>query len=185
MRIIGGTAKGRRLRIGKTPEIRPTSDYLKEVVFDILQKHINDVRFLDLFAGSGNVGIEALSRGASEVIFVDRSPRSIGIIESNLQTLGLSDRATLMRIDAWTAIKRMGSRHEKFSVIFVDPPYRQGILLSTLIALSASNLLEDDGVIIVEHFHKEELPKEVPGLTRDREIRHGESKLSFFLKEKP
>jgi 16S rRNA (guanine966-N2)-methyltransferase len=182
MRVIGGLAKGRRLRIGKGLEIRPTSDYLKEVIFDILQDLISGVRFLDLFAGSGNVGIEALSRGAEEAIFVDSSPLSIRLIQDNLQVAGLQDRATLMRAKALTALRSLERGGYKFRVIFMDPPYQNLLTLPTLEALCQLDLLEKGGVIIAEHFHKEEVPPNLPGLIRTRQIRHGESKLSFYAR---
>jgi len=181
MRVIGGVAKGRRLRIGKGLAIRPTSDYLKEVIFDILQDLIRGVRFLDLFAGSGNVGIEALSRGAEEVVFVDSSPLSIRLIQDNLQAAGFMDRATLMRTPARTAIRSLKRRGNQFGVIFVDPPYQSLLIAPTLEALSELNLLEKGGMVIAEHFHKEEVPLTLPWLLRTRQIRHGESTLSFYV----
>jgi 16S rRNA (guanine966-N2)-methyltransferase len=185
MRVIGGLAKGRRLRTGRGSEIRPTSDYLKEVIFDILGGLVRDGAFLDLFAGSGNVGIEALSRGAQEAIFVDSSPLSIRLIQNNLQVTGLLDRATLMRAKALPAMRSLESRGHRFRVIFIDPPYRRSLTLLTLTALSRFDLLEKGGLVIVEHFHKEELPPSVPGLIRTRQVRHGESELSFYARNEP
>jgi 16S rRNA (guanine(966)-N(2))-methyltransferase RsmD len=184
MRIIGGTLKGRRLRTARSLEIRPTSDYLKEVIFDVLQSRIANARFLDLFAGSGNVGIEALSRGAREVVFVDSSPRSLGLIRMNLRALGMQEKAVFLRADVTTAVKKLANRGDKFSVIFLDPPYQDPLLLSTLKVLSGFILLDDEGVVIVQHFHKQDLPRNLPGLIWARQIRHGESKLSFYAKAK-
>jgi len=181
MRVIGGVAKGRRLRIGKGLVIRPTSDYLKEVIFDILQGLVRGVRFLDLFAGSGNVGIEALSRGAEEVVFVDSSVLSIRLIQDNLQSVGFQDRATLMRTKALTAIRSLKRRGNQFGVIFMDPPYQSLLAVPTLEALSELDLLEKGGMVIAEHFHKEEVPPNLPWLVRTRQIRHGESTLSFYF----
>jgi len=180
MRIIGGTLRGRQLRTAKRLEIRPTSDYLKEVLFDVLQSRMKDARFLDLFAGSGNVGIEALSRGAREVVFVDSSPRSMGLIRTNLQAVGMEDRATLLRADAVAAIKKLKNRGQRFSVIFLDPPYQSRLLIPALRALPGSDLLEEHGMVVVEHFHKQDLPQDLDGLIRVRQIRHGEAKLSFY-----
>jgi 16S rRNA (guanine(966)-N(2))-methyltransferase RsmD len=182
MRVIGGIAKGRRFRIGRGSEIRPTSDYLKEVIFDILQDLVKGVTFLDLFAGSGNVGIEALSRGAEEVVFVDSSPFSIRLIQDNLQDLGLQDRATLMRTKALTAIRSLKRRGNQFGLIFMDPPYQRSLTVPTLEALCELDLLEKGGMVIAEHFHKEEVPVSLRWLIRNRQIRHGESALSFYLK---
>ena len=181
MRVIGGVAKGRRLRIGRGLAIRPTSDYLKEVIFDILQGLVRGVRFLDLFAGSGNVGIEALSRGAEEVVFVDISSLSVRLIQDNLQAAGFMDRATLIRAQARTAIRSLNRRGNQFGVIFMDPPYQSSLTLPTLRALSELHLLEKGGMLIAEHFHKEEVPLTLPCLLRTRQIRHGESTLSFYV----
>lgn len=180
MRVVGGTLKGRQLRTAARLEIRPTSDYLKEVLFDVLQSRIRDAKFLDLFAGSGNVGIEALSRGAKEVIFVDSSDRSVRLIRANLRAVGMQDQATLLRSDATAAIRKLVKLGYRFSVIFIDPPYQSRLLIPTLMALSGSDLLEEKGLVVVEHFHKQDLPHDLAGLIWAREIRHGESKLSFY-----
>lgn len=182
MRVIGGVAKGRRLKTGKAAQIRPTSDYIKEVIFDVLQGRVSGVKFLDLFAGTGNVGIEALSRGAQEVTFVDSSPSSMEAIDGNLEVVRLRDQAILMRKDALPALRRLASLGKKFAVVFIDPPYQGGHHLSVLSALTELDLLEDDGLAIVEHFHKDTLPLHLPGLKRSREIRHGETKLSFYIR---
>ncbi len=184
MRVIGGIAKGRRLKTARGWDIRPTSDYLKGVFFDILQRRVQDASFLDLFAGSGNVGIEAMSRGARGATFVDCSSQSMAVIRMNVAAIGLQDRAELMRSDVLKAIETMKNRGQKFSFIFIDPPYRSGLLHSTLLSLSCHDLLSEEGMIVVEHFHKEQLSHHLPGLIWDREIRHGESKLSFYLKER-
>ncbi|MDH7499156.1 MAG: 16S rRNA (guanine(966)-N(2))-methyltransferase RsmD [candidate division NC10 bacterium] len=181
MRIIAGTLRGRQLRGAKRLEIRPTSDYLKEVLFDVLQSKMKDARFLDLFAGSGNVGIEALSRGAREVVFVDSSHRSIELIRANLEAVGMTDRATLLRADAMVAMRKLKHLGRRFSVVFLDPPYRSGLLIPALRALPDSHLLEEQGILVVEHFHKQDLPQKVAGLLPTRQIRHGESRLSFYM----
>ena len=183
MRVIGGIAKGRRLRTARGWEIRPTSDYLKGVFFDVLQAGVQGAAFLDLFAGSGNVGIEAISRGARGATFVDRSPRSIALIRMNLAAIGLQEQAEVMQRDVLKAIEAMGNRGQKFSIIFIDPPYHSELIHCTLLSLSHHGLLSEGGMIAVQHYCKEDLPYHLSGLIWDREIRHGDSKLSFYYQE--
>lgn len=182
MRIIGGMTRGHPLKIAKGRHIRPTSAYLREVLFDVLQSRVGAATFLDLFAGSGAVGMEALSRGARGVTFVDQSAVSIASIADNLARMDVAERAVLIKADAMAAIRRLSSRGQRFSVIFVDPPYQGELLEKTLSTLSRYDLLEDEGVLIAEHFHKREMPLQLSGLTKTREIRHGETKLSFYGK---
>jgi len=180
MRVIAGSLRGRYLRTDRDRKIRATSGYLKEVIFDVLRERVVGVTLLELFAGSGNVGIEALSRGAERVVFVDNSPRSMRLVRSNLKAVGKEGQAVLMQLDAERAIQKLASQGWKFGLIFLDPPYQSRLLGPILKRLSGSGLLERGGWIIAEHFHKEDLPADLPHLARFRQIRHGQSILSFY-----
>ena len=158
--------------------VRPTSDRLRETLFNVIAPCIQDARFLDLCAGSGAVGIEALSRGASHVTFVDRSRRSCALIESNLALCRVpEDQQVIYCSEAGEFLRQ--TKAEQWDIIFFDPPYKDDYL-KTLWLLGSSNLLAADGLLIVEHHHKNPLPETVGNLTRTRVLKQGDSALSFY-----
>lgn len=173
MRIIAGAYKGRNLKSPPSLDVRPTSDRLRETLFNVIAPRIEDARFLDLCAGSGAVGIEALSRGASYATFVDRSRRSCKLIESNL---------TLCRVpeEQWEIycsevnefLKQTDSR---WDIVFFDPPYKNDYVRT--LELVGSRLRD---LLIVEHHHKNQLPDALGNLERTRVIKQGDSALSFY-----
>lgn len=150
MRVIAG--KARRLQL-KTPEgnkVRPTSDRIKETLFNILQNDIYGCRFLDLFAGSGGIGIEALSRGASKAYFVDNSRESIKVIDYNVKHTKFIKESTILHMDYGAAIKRVASWGQKFDIIFIDPPYNDCSYENILKLIENNKILAENGIIIVE-----------------------------------
>jgi 16S rRNA (guanine966-N2)-methyltransferase len=183
MRIIAGKYRGRKLKSPPSLEARPTSDRLRETLFNILAPRINGVRFLDLCAGSGAVGIEALSRGAQHVTFVDASRKMCALIKTNVAALKV-DQAEF-EIFVAEAREFLG-RHVKkeakpFDIIFFDPPYRtnyDGLL--DYAGEHLEQLLSKDGVAIVEHHKKKELKQEISGLRRYRVLKQSDSALSFY-----
>lgn len=156
--------------------VRPTSDRLRETLFNVIAPRIEEARFLDLCAGSGAVGIEALSRGASHATFVDRSRRSCTLIESNLKLCRIpEEQQEIYCSEATEFLKHSAS--EKWDLIYFDPPYKEDYL-RTLELLGPS--LSEDGLLIVEHHHKNQLPERVGNLHRTRLLKQGDSALSFF-----
>ena len=149
MRVIAGTARSMPLKTLPGNDIRPTTDKTKETLFNILQPYIPGCRFLDLFSGSGAIGIEALSRGAFFASFVERSPKAVKVIRDNLAFTKLGDRADVRQEDALSAIRKLDGRGA-YDVIFLDPPFRSGQEKDALLALSSSSLLAEDGIIILE-----------------------------------
>ena len=149
MRVIAGTARSMPLRTVKGMDVRPTTDRTKETLFNILMARIPGCRFLDLFAGTGSIGIEALSRGASEAVFVENARISQELILENLRFTKLDGRAKLMRTDALTALRRLEGG-APFDVIFMDPPFGKGLEKEVLEALTGSKLIPEDGMIVVE-----------------------------------
>lgn len=149
MRVIAG--KARRLPLKTVPglETRPTTDRIKETLFNMLQNEIADSRFLDMFAGSGGIGIEALSRGAGMAVFVENSRGAVACIKENLAFTRLEGQAEVIAADAVSAIRRMEGR-EPFDIIFMDPPYNKGLEEEALSALRSSSLVSEDTLIIVE-----------------------------------
>jgi 16S rRNA (guanine966-N2)-methyltransferase len=180
MRIIGGEAKGRLLRCPRGCRIRPTTDRVKESLFAILHP-IAGTRFLDLFAGCGNVGLEALSRGASFVAFVERESRLVQAIRANLRMLGFEDRAEIMMADAGPGMRRLGERNEGFDVVFADPPYDEGFLAGILASLEGKSILADDGIVVIQHS-----VREMPEVSQTHKMemadqrRYGDTVLSFL-----
>lgn len=164
-------------------DVRPTSDRLRETLFNILAPRISDVRFLDLCAGSGGVGIEALSRGASHATFVDRSRKMCGLIEANLDMCRVPENQTdIYNTEASDFLNQtLARKMEPWDIIFFDPPYQENYprVLETL-GLHTSELLTDGGLIVVEHHHKNQLPEDVGALSRTRVLKQGDSSLSFY-----
>ncbi|MGQ9630914.1 MAG: 16S rRNA (guanine(966)-N(2))-methyltransferase RsmD [bacterium] len=179
MRVIAGRFKGRGLFSPRGRGLRPTSDRVKGAIFDILGERIRGARVLDLFAGSGNLGIEAISRGAASADFVDKNPGALRLISRNLELLGV--RASLYEMDALDAIGLMGRRGESFDVIFVDPPYGRFPMGAVLDSLARFDICRPGGMVVLEHDRREEVPEEVGGkLLLKRQKRYGNTIISFY-----
>src|ERR1043166_9743123 len=183
MRIIAGTYRGRNLKSPPSMQVRPTSDRLRETLFNVLAPRIIDVLFLDLCAGSGAVGLEALSRGAAHVTFVDRSRKMCGVIESNLDALQI-DAADyeLMIADAFDYLRRRKKQSvDPFDIIFFDPPYATDYdVVLNFIGEHSLELLSGGASVIVEHHKKKLLADQFNRLIRYRELKQGDSVLSFY-----
>ena len=183
MRIIAGTYRGRHLKSPPSLDVRPTSDRLRETLFNILAPRIDGVRFLDLCAGTGAIGIEALSRGASHVTFVDRSRKVCGLIETNLDLFEVpEDQTDIVNLEASDFLHQVGSRGlAPWDIIFFDPPYQENYLrVLNFIGANRASLLTDEGIVVVEHHHKNQLPNEIEALHRTRVLKQGDSSLSFY-----
>ncbi len=180
MRVIGGTHRGRKLRTVGGLGVRPTSDRLRETLFNILAPRIIGSRFLDICAGSGAVGIEALSRGASAATFIERSRRACAVVEANLNSLGIARAVTLINCDAAPALRRLEQESGEFDVAFLDPPYASEIYNQVMRQLGSGNLLSAGALVIVEHRAKIPPEPEYGKLWICRELRQGESGLAFY-----
>jgi 16S rRNA (guanine(966)-N(2))-methyltransferase RsmD len=183
VRIIAGEFRSRKLRTLDGQATRPTSDRLKETLFNLVQSRISGSTFLDCFAGSGNVGIEALSRGAALVVFVEASQRAVKMIRENLSLLGVgeSHRCQVVSQTAETGLKSMGRGGRKFDIVFLDPPYAEkDEYPRALEQLQNYELIKDEALVIAEHSKFLSLPVQVMRLERQREVRHGDSVLSLF-----
>ena len=148
LRVIAGSARGRRLLAPRGAKTRPTADRVKENLFNILQPYTQGARFLDLFGGSGAIGIEALSRGAREAVFVERDPDTASVIRDNLKHTNLSESAVIMTMTAERAIRKL--RESVFDIIFMDPPYAGGLLSETFTLLERTPLLNGEGFLAAE-----------------------------------
>ena len=182
MRVIAGKYRGRNLRSPPSMQVRPTSDRLRETLFNILAPRIEEARFLDLCTGSGAVGIEALSRGASHVTFVDRSRKMCGLVEANLDLCGVpEDETEVVKAEAAEFLRRASTKKvERWDIAFFDPPYTMDYA-PVLDIFGDGTLLEwDNGLLVVEHHHKNDLRDEVGLLRRWRKVKQGDSCLSFY-----
>ena len=183
-RIIAGSHKGRRLKAPKGLDVRPTGARVKQTLFDILAPRLSGCRFLDAFAGSGGIGLEALSRGASRVVMIDVSAGAVAAIRENLEALGgEAARAQVFRQDARIGLAALADTGVRFGVVFLDPPYDSGLYEPVLEQITAMRLLEPEGVVVAEHFHKTPLPERIGGLFRYRQVRIGDHLLSFYRSE--
>ena len=176
MRVITGTARGRRLKELEGLETRPTTGKVKESLFSIIQFDIEGRRVLDLFAGTGQLGIEALSRGAREAVFVDRRADAVKLIRENLAVCGLSDRAYVKSGDAMAYLKS----GEKFDLIFLDPPYASDLLDRALEQIAVFDICREHGIIVAESAADKELPPLAPPYRLYREYMYGKIKLTVY-----
>lgn len=180
MRVIAGSAKGRRLASPKSQTIRPVLDQVKEAIFNILFD-VSEKEVLDLFAGTGAVGIEALSRGASHAYFVDGSKESVKLIEKNLELCRMTAQARVLGIHVDKALKLLEKEGKTFDLVFVDPPYEQRFVNKTLRQLGASHCLKPQAILIVEHHPKEPIDS-IEGLNLTDQRKYGQTLVSFLKK---
>jgi 16S rRNA (guanine966-N2)-methyltransferase len=178
-RVIGGQSRGRRLKTPAGDQTRPTGARVRQTLFDILALEISGARFLDLCAGGGGVGLEALSRGARRVVLVDRSAGAVEAIRANAAAMSaLGGDVEAFRQDAATAAAGLAAAGHRFDVVFLDPPYESDLYEPLLEAADA--LLDEGGVVVAEHFHKRTLPDTIGRLFRARSVRIGDHRLTFY-----
>jgi 16S rRNA (guanine(966)-N(2))-methyltransferase RsmD len=181
VRVIAGALKGRRLVTPRGHLTRPTADQVRIALMDTLMPHLPDSNVLDLFAGAGAVGIEALSRGAARATFVERDRRAAAALRQNLETLGLGAVARVLVMDVERALPRLAAAGETFDVVFLDPPYETGLVPQTLEWLGDGRLTREGSLVVAQHFTKRAPAlAPLPALTRIRARRFGETTLTFF-----
>ena len=180
MRIIGGERRGHRLVEWRAAGIRPLRDRVRASLFDTLGELVVGADFLDLFAGTGAVGLEALSRGARRATFVDSSGKAVRIIHANLKKLRYEDRAEVMRADALEAIAGLWRRGRRFDLVFIGAPYSRGLTQRALEQLAMYPLLREGGLVIVEVHRSEDLRSRYGPLRLVRDRDYGDSRLAFF-----
>jgi 16S rRNA (guanine966-N2)-methyltransferase len=188
MRVIAGIYRSRVLKSLKGLALRPTSDRLRETLFNVLAPNIASSRFVDLYAGTGAIGIEALSRGAAEVIFIENHAPAATLIRRNLESLGINTGATVLAVDAVRGLAMLAARKNSgvpaFDHIFLDPPYAAAADYSRVLEfLGAADLLAPGGIAIAEHRRNFDLPEEPGALKRFRVLRQGDAALSFYRRQ--
>lgn len=180
MRVITGEYRGRKLETPAGYDIRPTSDKVKESIFNLLMGCIDDSVFCDLFAGTGSLGIEALSRGAERCYFCDKSRESIGIIKRNVQHCHAEEKSVILQGDFTKGLSRI---NEKVDVFFIDPPYGDSLYEKCLEMIENLDLLAVNGIIIAEHDSQDQISEKVGGFVRVRRRRYGKTTVSIYRKE--
>ena len=180
MRIIAGQARGRRIKAPKGRELRPTADRVKEALFNILPHDLSGFRVLDLFAGTGSLSVEALSRGAVEAVLVDVSREAGKVIRENLQALGFPDQAKVWITPVLKSTRLLSRRGEKFDLILLDPPYEKEWVGKILKAIAQEGLLRQAGILVVEHSVREKVDENYGPLNLRQQRRYGTTLLSFF-----
>jgi 16S rRNA (guanine966-N2)-methyltransferase len=183
VRVISGQAKGHPLKAVPGSNTRPTTDKVKEALFSIIGPYFNEERVLDLFAGTGGLGIEALSRGAASAVFIDQSPQSIEIIRSNLESTRLVDRSEVYRNDARRALKLLQRAGKPFDLIFLDPPYAVKDCDDLLKDMASRGLVENGAIAVVEHHPHVVYAEVIDGFQRTRYVTYGEIALSVYRYE--
>lgn len=175
MRVITGTARGRRLLSPDGDNVRPTTDTVKEAVFSIIQFYIKDSVFLDAFAGSGQMGIEALSRGADRVYFVDNNRKSLKVTKDNIRLCGLEENAQVINSDT---LSFLSQTREKFDIVFLDPPYKTGLLQKAL--EKAAAVTKPEGMIIGEYPVDDIVPEEIGDFAIKKTYKYGMIHVSIY-----
>jgi 16S rRNA (guanine(966)-N(2))-methyltransferase RsmD len=183
MRVIAGTLKGRRLVTPRGAATRPTADQVRTALMDILTPSLPGARVLDLFAGSGAVGLEALSREAGHATFIERDARAVAALVANVRALGVESRAQVVRGDVERELGRLAAEGRRFEIIFLDPPYTTDLASRALDALGSGELVAPDGLVIAQHFTKRPPAREYGALRAFRDRRFGETTLTFFRAE--
>jgi 16S rRNA (guanine966-N2)-methyltransferase len=185
MRVIAGIYRSRILKSLKGLALRPTSDRLRETLFNVLAPNITGSRFIDLFAGTGAIGIEALSRGAAEVVFIENHAPAATLIRRNLESLGISTGATVLAVDALRGLAMLAARTNSgapaFDHIFLDPPYAAAEDYSRALEfIGSADIMAPGGIVVAEHRRNFDLPEEPSAIKRFRVLKQGDAALSFY-----
>lgn len=180
LRVIAGTAKGHRLKTIKGMTTRPTSDKVKGALFNIIAAKLEGSSVLDIFAGTGSLGIEALSRGAGSAVFIDRSMQCCEVIKENLAHTKLSAKAAVYAVDYASGIEKMNRDGYKFDIIIMDPPYNKNFLQEALKLLTKNDIMVDDGIIITEHSIMDDLPDAVGRFKIIDSRKYGDTMITIY-----
>jgi 16S rRNA (guanine(966)-N(2))-methyltransferase RsmD len=180
MRIIGGEAKGRKLIAPKGLTTRPTTDRVKEAVFNILGNKVRDAVFLDLFGGTGAIAIEAISRGAAEAVICEKDFQALRVISHNIISANFTEKIKVLKIDALMALKILAKENYRFDIIYLDPPYQAGLLPEVIEQLDESSLLKEDGLIMVETSKREDLSKYNIGYSLLKSRNYGDTLITVY-----
>ncbi|WP_200760811.1 16S rRNA (guanine(966)-N(2))-methyltransferase RsmD [Effusibacillus dendaii] len=182
MRVIAGDLKGRRLAAVPGRSTRPTTDKVKESVFNIIGPYFDGGSVLDLFAGTGGLGIEALSRGMEQAVFIDQDPKALQVVRRNIEACQLSDRVEIHRSDARRSLSWLSQKGCSFDLVFLDPPYHLTIIPELVRGLAERRLLKEGALLVAEHSASSELPEEIDAMHRWKFVTYGDTSISFYQK---
>lgn len=181
MRVIAGSVKGRKLKAPPGQETRPITDRIKEALFNVLGSDIIDTDFLDLFAGSGSVGIEALSRGARRAVFVDNSKIAVKVMKENITACKFTEQAQICEMDVFRAVNFLEQKKKNFEYIYIDPPFKNDKIFHKIMdELGETGLLSEDGILIIRTQKNKELAQQFKNLIQYRYNHYGESCLNYY-----
>ena len=180
MRVIAGYCRGRRLKSVKGFKTRPTADRVKEAVFNVLGFRVQNSYFLDLFAGTGNIGIEAISRGCALAVFVEKDRNSVLVINDNFINFNIMDKAQVFPLDCFKALNLFHTKNMKFNLVYLDPPYKLDIINDILENLVTLDLLNDKAIVMAETSLDSELPLGYEVLIKAKENRYGDTKITYY-----
>ncbi|MPQ42439.1 16S rRNA (guanine(966)-N(2))-methyltransferase RsmD [Clostridium tarantellae] len=180
MRIISGRAKGRKILSPPTYDTRPTLDRIKESIFSMIQGYIPDAVSIDVFAGTGSLGLEAASRGAKEVYLVDKSPITFPVLKENIDNLGFNDCCYALNTDAYSALRNLASRGKVFDLIFIDPPYLKNLIPEAMEIIDNNSMLQADGLIVTKIDSSEEIFEGTKNIKLCREKKYGNTTVCFY-----
>jgi 16S rRNA (guanine966-N2)-methyltransferase len=183
VRVVSGSAKGRPLKSVPGSGTRPTTDKVKEAVFSMIGPYFEGGAVLDLFAGTGGLGIEALSRGMESAVFVDMDPKSIDTIRANLKATNLEASAQVYRNEAGRALSALEKRGRVFDLVFLDPPYRLKHGDELMLSMAEKGMLQEDAIVVLEHESSYAYPEDIPGFYRLRQAVYGETTISIYQYE--
>lgn len=183
MRIISGRSRGLKLNAPKNNDIRPTTDRIKESLFNIINSYILDSSVLDLFAGTGSLGLECLSRGAKECVFVDSNKESINVLNSNIKKVNFIKESEVLNRDFNNALNFLKEKNRVFDLIFLDPPYYENMFIKAISNIDEFKLIHEDSMIVVEHDSKDEFPDKLGRLFKYKEKKYGSTTLTLYKLE--
>ncbi|MGD2279305.1 MAG: 16S rRNA (guanine(966)-N(2))-methyltransferase RsmD [Candidatus Omnitrophota bacterium] len=183
MRIIAGEFKGRKIKSPRSETVRPTKDRIRESVFNIIAQHVPGSCVLDLFAGSGAYGLEAISRGAKKAVFVEKGKEANRAIKENIELLDAAERSELLNQDVFDSLEALNKDKERFGLIFADPPYGKGMAKKTLIMINQYDILLASGLFIIEHNSEERLPQSEESVTALKEKTYGNITISIYSRK--
>jgi 16S rRNA (guanine966-N2)-methyltransferase len=183
MRIITGIAKGRKILAPEGIDTRPTSDRVKESVFNRISKKIYGARVLDMFSGTGNLGLESLSRGAQTCTFIEKNKNTHRILVENITSLGSKENSEVYNNDAFDILEKIGRNAAKYDIIFLDPPYSKGLVEKAILKINEIDLLDDGGIIMSEYDENDVIPESLNNIKIYRTEKYGRTKISFWNRE--
>lgn len=183
MRIVAGKLKNRKIYSREGRDTRPTLERIKEAIFSILGKQIDGAKFLDLYSGTGNIAIEALSRGAKRAVMIEKDKDALRVIIENINNLDLAESCRAYKNDIFRAIEILGRKNEKFDIIFLDPPYKENISTKTIEKIFEYKILDENGIIISEHGVYEKMPEKIEKFVKYDERDYNKKIVSFYSYE--